>query len=171
MFLMCIHQLALANQEAKSFRWFLWKQGAAYWSEAKITVISRAESQKRVSWVFIYQLAREPGNRQAKSWPRCWCRTVSCSEPGACFQPEQCFSTTIWFLLDSNWTEIISISAHLGCDANQPAGSALWPILWPPSSDSFLLVEDRNHAHHQPTSRFSARISLKPAQKHWKSDA
>jgi hypothetical protein len=34
MFLMCIHQLALANQEAKSFRWFLWKQGAAYWSEA-----------------------------------------------------------------------------------------------------------------------------------------
>jgi hypothetical protein len=51
MFLMCIHQLALANQEAKSFRWFLWKQGAAYWSEgaaywSKITVISRAESQK-----------------------------------------------------------------------------------------------------------------------------
>ena len=129
---MCIHQLALANQEAKSFRWFLWKQGAAYWSEAKITVISRAESQKRVSWVFIYQLAREPGNRRAKSWPRCWCRTVSCSEPGACFQPEQCFSTTIWFLLDSNWTEIISISAHLVCDANQPAGSALWPILWRP---------------------------------------
>jgi hypothetical protein len=49
MFLMCIHQLALANQEAKSFSWFLWKQGAAYWSEAKITVISRAESHKRVS--------------------------------------------------------------------------------------------------------------------------
>jgi hypothetical protein len=50
MFLMCIHQLALANQEAKSFCWFLWKQGAAYWSEAKITDIStffsRAESQK-----------------------------------------------------------------------------------------------------------------------------
>jgi len=49
MFLMCIHQLALANQEAKPFRWFLWKQGAAYWSEAKSTVISRAESQKRES--------------------------------------------------------------------------------------------------------------------------
>jgi hypothetical protein len=46
MLLMCIHQLALANQEAKSFCWCLWKQGAAYWSEAKITVISRAESQK-----------------------------------------------------------------------------------------------------------------------------
>jgi len=46
MFLMCIHQLALANQEAKSFCWCLWKQGAAYCSEAKITVISRAESQK-----------------------------------------------------------------------------------------------------------------------------
>ena len=46
MFLMCIHQLALANQEAKSFCWCLWKQGAAYWSEAKITVISRAQSEK-----------------------------------------------------------------------------------------------------------------------------
>ena len=46
MFLMCIHQLALANQEAKSFCWCLWKQGAAYCSEAKITVISRADSQK-----------------------------------------------------------------------------------------------------------------------------
>ena len=42
---MCIHQLALANQEAKSFCWFLWKQGAAYWSEAKITVISRVKKE------------------------------------------------------------------------------------------------------------------------------
>ena len=140
----------------------LWSKNYSYF---------KSRESKRVSWVFIYQLAREPGNRQANSWPRCWCRTVSCSEPGACFQPEQCFSTTIWFLLDSNWTEIISISAHLVCDANQPAGSALWPILWPPSSDSFLLVEDRNHAHHQPTSRFNACIGLKPAQRHWKRDA
>jgi hypothetical protein len=54
------------------------------------------------------------------------------------------------------WTVIEDSFAHLVCDTNPPAGSALWPILWPPSSDSFLLVEDRNHAHHRPTSRFSA---------------
>jgi hypothetical protein len=43
-------------------------------------------------------------------------------------------------------------------DDNPPAGSACRTILWPPSPDSFLLVEDRNHANHQPTSRFSAHI-------------
>ncbi len=45
-FLKCMHQLAVANQEAKSWCRCLWEQVAAYWYDAKITVTSSSESQK-----------------------------------------------------------------------------------------------------------------------------
>jgi hypothetical protein len=50
--------------------------------------------------------------------------------------------------------------------ANPTAGSASRSINWPPSSESFLLVKDRNHAHDQPASRLRAHVVMKTAQRH-----
>ena len=57
-----MHQLAVANQEAKS--WCLGEQVAAYWYDAKITVTSSSESQKEypecllINWLWSLVINR-----------------------------------------------------------------------------------------------------------------